>query len=243
MIDSGYSNTVELYDAFPKYVHGKKTVFSEAELPPEKHVIERRFTLPMKTDDGTKITQEFYLRITPATILRVKKGDVSRVFAYPTYREMLVEDAIRKLAIEHGALLKDGKVGCRFTIRQVRNILASAGHAMPHNSVVEAINVMNKCTLEYGLIEQDNKTRVSARSPMFPEIVLRTADEYAEDSEAMSFVSFHRLVNKGIASLEFRNYDFATCINYKSGITSYLHKRLSQRFIQASKDNLSLIHI
>lgn len=237
IIDAGYSNTIELYDAFPKFVHGKYTVINEHDLPPEQHVIERRFTLPVRAEDGTKSKQDFYLKITPATIIRKKAGKTIRCFAYPSYREMLVEDAIRKIAIEHGALLKDGKVGCRFSIRQIRRILENAGHAMPHHAVVEAINVMNKCTLEYGYVESDNKTRVSARSPLFPEVAFRTQDEYAEDNEALSFVSFHKLVNKGIASLNYRNYDFATCIRYKSGITSYLHKRLSQRFVQAAKDN------
>lgn len=237
-VSDSFSNTIELYDAFPKYVHGKYTTFREQDLPPEKHVIQRRFSLPVKDDEGRRFLQHFYLKLTPAVIIRTKGDKTERVFAYPSYREMLVEDVIRKIAMDAGGNGKvtEGKVGCSFTIRQIRRILEKAGHSMKHGDVVEAINVLNKCSMEYGYIEDDGKTKVSGRSPLFPEVAFRTANEIIEDGDCQSYVSFHRLVNKSIVDMTFRNYDFETCIGYKTGISNYLHKRLSQRFVQASRE-------
>lgn len=235
-VSDSFSNTIEMYDAFPKYVHGKYTTFREQDLPPEKHVIERRFSLPVKDGDGRKYIQDFYLKITPAVLIRTKAGKTERVFAYPSYREMLVEDVIRKIAMDAGRKLTDGKVGCSFTIRQIRRILENAGHQMKHGEVIEAINTLNKCSMEYGYVEDDGKTKVSGRSPLFPEVAFRTANEANDDGDSQSYVSFHRLVNKSITDMTYRNYDFETCIRYKTGITNYMHKRLSQRFVQASRE-------
>lgn len=236
-IDDDYSNSVELYDALPKYVHGRNAIIREQDLPAENHVIERQFTHPIKID-GRNVKQACYLRLSPATIIRKKAGKKERFYAYPSYREMLVEDAVRKLAIdvEGNATLKDGVVGCRFTVRQIRRILADAGHQMKHEEVTEAINVLNKCHMEYGFIEDDGKTRVSGKSALFPEVYVRTADDVGGD-DTLSAVMFHELVNRSIRNRAFRSYDFSKCIKYKSGVTNYLHKRLSMRFIQAAKDN------
>lgn len=236
-VSDSFSNTVELYDAFPKYVHGKYTTFREQDLPPEKHIIERRFSLPVKDEAGNRYVQEFYLKITPAVIIRERGGKTERLFAYPSYREMLVEDVIRKIAMDNGARLADGRVGCNFTVNQLRRILKEAGHETHHHRIVEAINILNKCSMEYGYVEEDGKTKVSGRSPLFLEVGFRTANEIAEDGDTQSYAFFHRLVNKSIADQTYRNYDFETCIRYKSGITNYLHKRLSQRFVQASREN------
>lgn len=235
-VNDGFSNTVEAYDAYPKFLYGKYTTFAEKDLPADKHVREQHFALPVVNAAGDRYLQQFYLKITPAVILRTKGGKTERFYAYPSYREQLVEDVIRKIAMDAGGMLMDGKVGCFFTIRHIRRILESKGHSMKHSAVVEAINVLNKCSMEYGYIEDDGKTRVSGRSALFPEVAFRTASETMEDGETQTYVLFHRLVNKSIVDRTYRNYDFDTCIAYKSGISNYLHKRLSQRFLQASRE-------
>lgn len=234
VIDRTFSNAVELYDSMPKYVFGRGAVFRDTELPVEKHIIERRFTHPVKANGRTTV-QEFYLRLSPATIIRYKDGKPERFFVYPSYREMLVEDAIRKIAVDGGGMRKDGGVGARFTVRHIRKILSEAGHQMKHDAVVEAIGVLNKCHLEYGYIEIDGKTRVSGRSSFFPEIYIKTSSDVGSDVQ--SVVLFHDLVNRSIRNKAYRNYDFDTCIACSSGVSNYLHKRLSQRFVQASPEN------
>lgn len=241
IVDTNFSNAVELYDAMPKYVYGRRSVVREQDLPPEKHVIERRWGYPIKVD-GKRMLQQCYIRLSPATIIRNKGGKAERFYIYPGYREMIVEDAIRKIAVDSGATLTDGIVGCRFTIRQVRRILSEGGHTMKHEDVAEAINVLNKCHVEYGFIEEDGKTRVSGRSSLFPETYVRKSDEITSD-DMLSAVKFHELVNRSISNLSFRNLDFTTCIKYKSMLASYLHKRLNAQFIQASRDTVYRIKL
>lgn len=241
IVDTNFSNAVELYDAMPKYVYGRRAAMREHDLPPEKHVIERQWNYPIKLD-GKKVLQQCYLRLSPATIIRSKGGKVERFYIYPGYREMIVEDAIRKIAVDNGGTLTEGVVGCRFTIRQVRRILSEGGHTMKHDEVAEAINVLNKCHVEYGFIEADGKTRVSGRSALFPETYVRKSDEITTD-DMQSAVMFHELVNRSIRNLTFRNLDFTTCIKYKSMLSSYLHKRLNAQFLQASRDTVYRVRL
>lgn len=230
VIDTNFSNAVELYDSMPKYVYGRHVAFRESELPAERHVLERVWNHAAKVD-GSTMLQKCYLRLSPATIIRKKAGKMERFYVYPGRREQIVEAAIRKIAVDNGATLSEGVVGCKFFIRQVRSLVEEAGHTMKHQDVVEAINVMNKCHLEYGFVEDDGKTRVSGRSALFPQIFVRTRD----DGEDMySAVEFHQLVNRSIKDRTFRQIDFKTNIRLKLMLSSYLHQRISTQFLQAS---------
>lgn len=233
LVDVRFSNSIEIYDLMPKYLQERITSFEEADLPPEKHVIERRFQTHVVEENGRRETREGYVKIKPAVIMRKVGTRVKRLFAYPSYFEQLVEDAIRKLAIEQGAFLNEGQVGCRFSILQVRKLLADTGHQCKHADVVEAINILNGAQLEYGLIDKDGKGRASGRSAYFPTIYVRTRDDI-DDGEFDSVVQFHDLVNMSIRQQTFRNYDFLTCMRYRLPLSNYLHKRISMRFRQAS---------
>lgn len=243
LVDVRFSNSIEIYDLMPKYLQEKVTTFQETDLPPEKHVIERRFQTHVVDETGRRLAREGYVKIKPAVIMRKKEGELKRLFAYPSYFEQLVEDAIRKLAVEQGAFLNDGQVGCRFSISQVRKLLSETGHQCKHADVVEAINILNGSQLEYGLVDPDGKGRASGRSTYFPTIYIRTRDEGIEDGEFDSVVQFHELVNASIREKTFRNYDFITCMKYRLPLSNYMHKRISMRFRQAATGSPYSFHL
>ncbi len=231
------SNAIDIYDAMPKYVFGKKTRYSDGELSADRHIIERQFTCPMRDAQGERYYQDFYLRITPAVLIRKKSdGTVERFFSFPSHREMLVEDVIRKQSINDGAKIIDGKVGCLFTVYQIKKALKEAGHELKHSQIVEAINTLNKCSLEYGYVEADGKTRVAGSSPLFPEAAFRKVGNSDSDDGDSTYVTFHHLVTKGINNLSYRPYDYETALRLKSGVSLSLHRRLSLRFTYAGGD-------
>lgn len=243
LVDVRFSNTIEVYDLMPKYLQERVTTFAESDLPPDQHVIQRRFQTHVVDHDGRRLPREGYVKLKPAVIIRKKGEETKRLFAYPGYFEQLVEDAIRKLAVDQGAVLNDeGKVGCRFSISQIRKLLAETGHQCRHADVVEAITILNGAQLEYGLIDTDGKGRVSGRSPYFPTIYLRTRDDM-DDGEYDSVVQFHDLVNQSIRERTFRNYDFITCMKYRMPLANYMHKRISMRFRQATVASPYTFHL
>ncbi len=90
-----YSNTVELYDFIPKYHWGKTQRISGQFLKQ----LEREFECR---------SVRYKVKIDPAKIS--DRDGVTRDY-YPSKREELVEDALRKLMTERQSLMLDGEAG------------------------------------------------------------------------------------------------------------------------------------
>src|SRR5438093_2367211 len=87
--DERYSNTIDLYDAIPKYFPKKRL---------KKERVEGMF-LPMLKREFEYKGERFVVKITPAK-LETREGE--RDF-YPSHREEIAEEAIRKI---HSTSLK-----------------------------------------------------------------------------------------------------------------------------------------
>lgn len=81
-----YSNTIELYDAIPKYFPSRQKMES---------IREGGKYLPTLTRSFRHRNQEYIAKIIPA---RVQKKDGTEKDYYPGHRESLVEEALRKIA-------------------------------------------------------------------------------------------------------------------------------------------------
>lgn len=233
-VEDNYSNAVEHFDFMPKLVFGKGAVFKASELPPEQHVIERTFPVPRK-EDGRTVIDTWFVRLSPATIIRGKGKTAERFFIYPGFREKMVEGAIRKIALDEQSLLvKDGAVGCRFTMYQVRQLLADVKHTLSWREVAEAIEVLGGCSMEYGFVEPSGKFKVTDKSPLFTR-VMKATKKGASDDETLSVVFFHHLVSESIRQGTYRNFDFQRCMTYRLAITQVLYERLCFRFRYADE--------
>jgi hypothetical protein len=84
-----YSNTIELYDQMPKYYFGGV----------EREHGKTVDALPILQRDFVHKTKGFSLQTSPAALLDKKSGKT--VHFYPSQREELVEDALRKIAVAH----------------------------------------------------------------------------------------------------------------------------------------------
>jgi hypothetical protein len=97
--EGSYSNSIELYDFMPKYVWGKVERINDKFLESIKREFECR---------GKK----YQLTMMPA---RLELEEGSREF-YPSKREELIEDALRKLMTEQQGVMLDGEAGIAFTL-------------------------------------------------------------------------------------------------------------------------------
>ena len=97
-----YSNTIELYDAVPKYFSNPKLMASLRK--------DGKFLLALKREFEHK-GERYTLYIRPARVI-YKNGDQKEY--YPSPREELVEEALRKIACDRlkGVYLDDGAGVC-----------------------------------------------------------------------------------------------------------------------------------
>jgi hypothetical protein len=209
-----YSSTIELYDTLPKYHYGnqKREIGKQGEYLP---ILERNF----KYQDA-----DCKLNISPAAI--VKNGKT--INYYPSQREELVEDALRKMACDGRGLFLDDEMGFSFSLYEVQQELESKGHGYNINQIKEALYICARCNIE--LKSEDND--ISFTAPIFTSLGLKGTNKHTQ-----TFVRFNPLVSKSIKEQSFRQLNYPKYMEHKKMLTRWLHKRLSHYFIQASHKN------
>lgn len=210
-LQDDYSNTVELYDALPKYVWGAR-----------EHEDLRSATITRHcTIRGTDLV----LKIKPALIER----DDQTVLIYPGEREELVEDALRKLAVNGSGVYVNKKAGVSFTLYELLKELERTGHTYSLDQVKEALFVCRGAILE--CYSADGSSVIN--SSYFGLLGLTTRQEIQEDSTAKCFVQFNPLVNDSIMNLTFRQYNYRIGMDIRSALARFFYKRMTQYWIQA----------
>jgi hypothetical protein len=219
-----FSNTVELYDFMPKYFWGKVTRIDGEFL----RTLNREFECRGR---------RYKLRIDPAKITD-SKGN-SRDY-YPSKREELVEDALRKLACEGQGLFLDDAAGVSFTLYQLQKELKNNGHSYSKDQIKESLMICAKTNL---MVTSDNDENILI-SNIFETLGLQTREDWEGTGEkTRAFVRFNPLVTQAIKTRQFRQFNYEKTMRYKTVIARQLHKRMSHHYTQASFTNLYTINL
>ncbi|MEZ4682110.1 MAG: hypothetical protein R2932_48680 [Caldilineaceae bacterium] len=165
-----YSNTIELYDAIPKY-YPSRQLNRQRENGKYLPILKRQFRYKNQVTGETTL---YHVNIKPARI-ECKDGQV-REF-YPTEREELVEEALRKIAADNpnGVYLNDS-AGVQFTLYQLRKELASRGHAIHLDNLLEALNICNEAIIE---VKSEDGTDV-LKSTILPVLLISSRKRMAQ---------------------------------------------------------------
>lgn len=216
-----YSNTIELYDAIPKYFWGR--IRSKDRIGGQfLKILNREFLFRNKT---------FSVKISPARIEN-KKG-IEKDY-YPGKREELIEDALRKIACDGNGLFLDGQAAVMFSLNQLQKELKKRGHSYSINQIKDAILICQKSNLM--LESNDRKTVVSFQ--IFETVGLRTRKEWEEKgNKVRCFVRFNTLVTQSINQCTYRQINYKECMAYKRNLARWLHKRMSHHYTQAAWNN------
>ena len=210
-----YSNTIELYDFMPKYHWGKVERIGGEFL----RVLEREFECK-----GTK----YKIEIAPAVI--TDRDGVKR-YHYPSKREELVEDALRRLATTEQGIFLDDRASVTFTLYQLQQELKQNGHDYNVRQLKDALLICNRTNIT--VTTEDGAAVLSAS--MFETLSLQTREDWkGTGQKTKAFVRFNSLVSQSIKSGEFRQLDYEKAMSYGSVIARQLHKRMSHHFTQSS---------
>ena len=115
--DEKFSNTIEFYDAIPKYFSNPRLMES---------MRKDGIYLPRLERDFQHRGETYKVTIRPA---RLAGRDGMDKEYYPGPREELVEEALRKLACERlNGVYLDDQAGVQFTIYELHKELRSRGH-------------------------------------------------------------------------------------------------------------------
>ncbi|MDQ2077360.1 plasmid replication protein [Marinimicrobium sp. ABcell2] len=207
-----YSNTIEIYDALPKYVW-KQADYSDM----------RSLTRECKIRGQT-----ISMRMQPAIVERNGK----EVQLYPGAREELVEDALRRLAVGGNGVFIGGGAGVAFTLYELRKELSRMGHTFSLNEIKEAIEVSTATHIKCST--HDGKGVVN--STLFGFSTLSTREDLAQNGRgAKCYVQFNPLVTESILNMTYRQYNYQLGMEIRSSLARFFFKRLAQYWLQADE--------
>ena len=170
----------------------------------------------------------YKVQIHPA---RIRYKDKREKEFYPSQREELVEEALRKIACDHlnGVYLND-QAGVQFTLYELRQELVARGHAINMPDLIESLKVGNLATIS---VQKADGTGVMQAS-IFPLLLIVSREEWLKQpKQARCYVQFNPLVTASIDRLTYRQFDYMTYMSYKHRLSRWLHKRLSHNYTQA----------
>lgn len=214
-----YSNTIELYDAIPKYY-------------PVKHMCDKRVNdtfLPHLEREFEHRGHAYRVLISPGRII-YKDGTARE--SYPSFREELVEEALRKIACDRvNGVFLDGQAGVQFTLYELKKELKARGHTIDIPDLIESLKICNLASLTV----MDSRGEALIQSPLFPVLLIASKADWMENpKQARCYVQFHPLVTASINHISYRQYNYLTYMAYKHRLSRWLHKRLAHNYVQAS---------
>jgi len=216
------SNTVEFWDAIPKY---SVTARRQASLRDEKGRLDTyKHTFQYR--------QETYrLELTPA---RVEVDGQTREF-FPSADEELVEEVIRKIFTDrkygsHKARTEESKVW--FSLQMIRRELAWRGKTRSLKEIKQSIQILSNAQIQiYG----QNEVLVGSRNyKILSELAEVSRRGYLIDPKTMFSARLPELISKSINKLSYRQFSYGTFMSLSSQLARWLHKTLSHRFVNAS---------
>jgi len=231
--DPRFSNTIELFDAIPKYHPSPKQMDRQRTDGKYLSILKRSFT---HKNPLTGRDNNYQVQIRPARLeTKTENADgevtiVEKEF-YPTAREELVEEPLRKLATsgENGVFL-DGQVGVQFTLYQLKKELADRGHGITLASLKEALAVAHYSKIT---VAADDGVEVMSAS-IFPVLLISTRKQWVSNpKDARYYVQFNPLVTQSLNRITYRQYDYSTFMACERHLARWLHKRLSHNYVQA----------
>jgi hypothetical protein len=216
------SNTIELWDGVPKYFVSRK----------EMNKLREKGFLPTLERDFKYGGRSFTVKIRPA---RLTDQDGRDKEFYPSAREELVEDALRKTAAEQNCGFyeenpEDRRSGVVFSLHILRKELARRGHSLSYQEVIESLQVLARANVE--VYSQDG-TRFF-ESSILSALAGVSKKDLQNDPRARWFADFCPLVTESIRALTYRQYNYHTMMLHSAQLTRWLHKRLAHNYSNAN---------
>jgi hypothetical protein len=162
------------------------------------------------------------------TIFPARVQDSDGIFRdyYPSANEELVEDALRKLAIEYQAGYFDQpnyRSGVVFTMHMLRDELKKRGHSRSYQEIVLALNILSRSTIE---IRSQENGEVIAQSAYLPALAAVSRARLCDDPKAKWMVQFHPLVTTSIDKVTYRQFNYHIMMSHSTQLARWLHKQL-----------------
>lgn len=226
------SNAIELWDCMPRYSVSRAAMNEMRDANGYLGLLKLAFEFR-----GVRFT----IQIQPALIEDKKTGKT--IAYYPSSNEDLVEQALRKLAIDQDKGFYDvtsSRYGVMFSLYQLREELSRCGHTRSFDEIKMSLDILSGSSIQIAATTE--KSHAFAKSNYFPLLVGVTRKELKDDPNARWLVQFHPLVSDAIDKLNYRQYNYHQLMQHSTQLARWLHKILISKFVMASAVKPFVIH-
>jgi hypothetical protein len=219
------SNLIDLWDSVPRYSVSRQQM-TKIRVDGE-FLREHRVTFQHRQRSYTCV-------IRPAM---VKDLDGKQRDYYPSANEEIVEDALRKLAVERNAGYFDRpnyRSGVQFTLHELRKELEKRGHTRSYQEIVQSLDILSQSIVDI-LPEGGGEGKI--RSACLPSLAAVSRKQLKDDPEAKWAVQFHPLVTGAIDQVTHRQYNYAAMMSHTTQLARWLHKQINLKYTFADLTN------
>jgi hypothetical protein len=220
------SHAIELWDSTPRYSFNRKAM--------NKARVNGQFLEPQKLDFQYK--GRSYTLIAAPAVLEDSDG-VYRAYL-PGATEELVEEALRKLAVEkqRGYFDKPNyRSGVLFSLHELRLEIAARAHTLSYQQTVHALNVLAHSVLTIKAHGEGETLTIT--SACLPSLAAVSRARLDSDPKSKWQVQFHPLVTKSIDRLDYRQHNYKLAMSLSSQLARWLNKQLVLKYTFASVMN------
>jgi hypothetical protein len=223
------SNTIELWDAIPKYAVSPRTQSARRTADKRLPVHEYRFVYSTRRN-GQRIESVCRVAIQPAS---VKTAD-GYVDFYPSTDEELVEEVIRKIFADQQRGLHDpnnAESWVRFSVQMIRKELKARGKTRSLDEIKRSIDILSRTHVSLFVDDTDDPVY---SAPILSDITRVTRQKYLQDSSMTWLARLPALISKSVNELTYRQFNYGILMSLSSQLARWLHKRLSHNYTNAS---------
>lgn len=230
------SNTVELWDSIPRYSITRRQQNAMRD--------EKTGSLPIHPISFNYEGESFKAVIQPARIETLgedgkpildERGMPRSTDFYPSNREELVEDALRKVASRQSygffRQAPEKASGVAFSLYELRAELSGRGHTLSFQQITQSLEILHSSTINV-FKEKEGKTgRLSAS--YLPVLAAVSSQQIKDDPSSRWVVHFHPFITQGIMTLAYRQFNYELMMSLSTQLARWLHKYLCMKFTQA----------
>jgi len=222
------SNTIQIYDNIPFFVT------QQPKRDADVGVINRDFEYD---DKELGLSRNYDVKITPGTYVKEikkgkNKGQQKIIKRYPSVTDELIEQIIRKLAVEGQSFIEGGHVSVAFSLYQIFEELKKRNLSRSYSEIVESIEILTSAQSDLFWIDEQGQPRSCKSSILVNRrwISPNKAPIAYKGKKDLYCVTFHPLVTKSIVDKTFRQFNYERHMSLQDFCARWIHKRMSHNF-------------
>jgi hypothetical protein len=224
------SNTIELWDAFPKYVFSARMQSIQRDKEGRLPVYKQKFEYH-PSPKGENPTCQCTLTLKPARI----ETESGWIDCYPSADEELVEEVIRKIFSDQQYGVHDQATGnswVRFSLRMIWRELKARGKTRSVSEIARSIEILKGSIVEVEMKNGSSK-KTAYSDPILMSVTTVSRADLVDDPNAMWCARLPALVTLAVDKLRYRQFNYGLLMNLASPLARWLLKRLSHEYINA----------